>query len=155
MTRTIALAPFVDTSPADLTFTTESPLLPALAVKAIGALEMRILGASHQIRIGQWIETLACLPDDRPSLPTTASEPGYTFRSVTTAYAPTELARTVQTITAEAEAAHGLTVTFQGDPLALTCITAEEHADHHEWTTWHVYPQSGEIVTTQSTKEKE
>ncbi|ABK02757.1 conserved hypothetical protein [Arthrobacter sp. FB24] len=145
-------APFVDTSPADLTYTTAAGELPALATKAVGSVELRVLGASHQVRVGNWMETLACQPGQAPHLPPAATEPGYTFTARVDTLAAGHLATEVAALTEDiGRHPHGLLVAFQGDPLALTGMTAEVTEGSASWTTWHVYPQTLQIVTTHST----
>lgn len=156
MTATIqAQAPFIDTRPEDLTYSTSTPILPALATKTLGQLEMRVLGASHQIRIGNWIETLACQQGRSPNLPRAIEAPGYKYQCEVQQHTPESLASEVASITEHVQATGGLAVAFQGDPLALTGIVASECQDRYEWQTWHVYPTAQQIVTTRSQKKKE
>lgn len=150
----VTAAPFVDTAPADLTYTTAATELPALAVRIIDGVELRVLGASHQVRVGNWIETLACQPGRLPHLPPTAAGPGYTFTSRVDEMTAGQLAAEVAALREAVDLhAHGLLVAFQGDPLALTGMTADVTDQRASWTTWHVYPQTREIVTTHSTLE--
>ncbi|WP_341392606.1 DUF2617 family protein [Arthrobacter sp. G119Y2] len=145
--------PFADTTPADLSHDLRREHLHALASKRIGDLEIRVLGASHQIALGDWTETVACNPN-RPAgnLPRTTSEPGYTFTSRTKDYSRRALKEQVQALIAATERhPGGLAVAFAGDPLAVTAITAEVTNEIARWKTWHVYPNTGEIVATQST----
>lgn len=145
--------PFVDTTPADLSHDLNREHLPALASKQIGDLEIRVIGASHQIALGDWTETVACNPS-RPAgnLPRTASEPGYTFTSRTKRYGRRALRRQVQALIGATERhPGGLAVVFAGDPLSITAITAEVTSEIAHWQTWHVYPNTSEIVTTRST----
>lgn len=145
-------APFVDTSPADLTFVLNASEQPALAVSRFGPLELRILGASHQVRIGDWTETLACLTGHKAHVPDLYHEPGYEFMATTQAFTHADLTRKVQQIRDAVSGTKSLTMTFQGNPLALTAIRAESTPDTAIWETWHVYPNTGQIVTTRSIK---
>lgn len=141
----------MDTSAADLTHTLGLGDLPALASRKVGLLDLRVLGASHQVKIGSWTETVACLPGVPGRLPAFSAQRGYTFAAWTHSYDRQELA-------AEAEAIrrrvlrhiNGLLVLFKGDPLALTGLTASVNQEGASWHTWHVYPQASQIVETQS-----
>lgn len=162
-------APFLDTSPDDLVFGTDAPRLPALAVhraRPAGhpgtALELRVLGASHQLvleRAGTpWIETLACRPGRRPHLPGRHRAPApapfardYEAACTVTAHDRGGLAAAVEDLLADCAAApHGLVVRFAGDPLALTGVCADDDGGTLRWRTWHVYPQCGRVVRTRS-----
>ena len=149
MTHSQADVPFVDTSPSDLTFSTATPIQEALAVKQCGPLELRVLGASHQVKVGGLIETLACLPGLSPHLPRHAARPGYAFTSAV--YRPDDLPAAVAAIARHVAAHDGLSVTFPGDPHALTALSATAHGGRCAWATWHVYPQGGHVVATRST----
>ena len=71
MLVTIATA-YADTTSADLSFALGLPAQPALHVLELAAggglaLELRLLGASHQVRLADRVsETVACLPDTTP-----------------------------------------------------------------------------------------
>lgn len=147
-------APFVDTSPEDLSFSLVSPLLPALATRTVGPVALRVIGASHQVQVGEWVETLACLPGQTPVKPRRHMEPGYTVTIKTSTYTPDDFRRQAATIREHLEAHEtSLLVTFAGDPDALTGITARMDVHAASWQTWHLYPQSREIVRTHSTKQ--
>ncbi|MDQ0923092.1 hypothetical protein QF038_001600 [Pseudarthrobacter sp. W1I19] len=144
-------APFIDTSAADLTHRLGLDKIPALASLQVGDMELHVLGASHQVRVGDWSETVACLPGRPGHLPATIAGPGYTFASSVHTYEKHELAAGVQDLKARVEDdPNGLAVAFKGDDLALTAMTAAATAARLEWMTWHVYPQHGQIVTTRS-----
>ena len=172
-TRTILRSPvpFVDARAADLRLTAgpvaRVPLRPALASRpgprfGAYAMELRVLGASHQVVLTgpdtTWVETLACGTEPDPLAFPHRREfraPGLdhllTVRRVT---AGSRADFTERAATAAAQCrAHddSLVVRFEGDPLAVTAIaaTARPHALH--WQTWHLYPQTGEIVTSEST----
>ena len=154
MTAVATSAPFVDTTADHLTYTLDAGELPALAVKQVGHLELRVLGASHQIRVtdttGEWFETLACQPGQEPHLPAEHHRPGYTFQSETGTYPPNQFTLEARSIRAHVTKENGLQVTFQGNPDALTAITARTTGTTATWRTWHLYPQTGQIVTTLS-----
>ncbi|MBB4929545.1 hypothetical protein F4561_000365 [Lipingzhangella halophila] len=160
-------APFVDTRAADLTWTLDHPPIEPLATRTVrvGAarVELRVLGASHQVRAethgggpGRLLETVACLPGEEGALPrrTAAQVPAaaeYLFTSTVEVLTPGELGARVSHLTREVdEHPNGLLATFPGDPLAVTAmaVTAPGRRAPLGWRTWHSYPQSGELVTT-------
>ncbi|CAL9452283.1 hypothetical protein SUDANB121_02482 [Nocardiopsis dassonvillei] len=160
-------APFVDTRADDLVWTLDHPLVDPLAVRSLRVggtgVELRVLGASHQVAVaaagGGLVETVACLPGVDGALPGSAEHPAgrYRFDSRVETLARTELARRVERLHREvADDPGGLLVAFPGDPLAVTALHlsldgACDHGGPLHWRTWHVYPQSGELVTTHST----
>lgn len=149
-------APFVDTSAADLAHQLGLGALPALASLRLDGMELHVLGASHQVRVGDWSETVACLPGRPGHLPPAVATPGYRFASHVYEYDRDRLTARVRGIKARAQGhPHGLAVAFQGDALALTAMTAEVTAAGMKWMTWHVYPQHGQIVQTRSTLQRQ
>ncbi|GGH94707.1 DUF2617 family protein [Arthrobacter liuii] len=144
-------APFVDTSAADLTHQLGLGQIPALASLTVGAVDLYVLGASHQVRVGDWSETVACLPGRSSHLPAVITSPGYTFTAKVHTYGREGLTARVRELKAHVQGhPNGLVVVFQGDPLALTAMTTTADAVGMHWNTWHVYPQHGQIVTTES-----
>ncbi|MBB6173603.1 hypothetical protein HNR23_003663 [Nocardiopsis mwathae] len=170
-------APFVDTRAADLSWSLEHPLIEPLAVRTaatpLGRVELRVLGASHQVLVtpapcggtdtdgaGGLVETVACLPGRAGALPerTTADGPGaarYTFDSAVEWFGgrEPEFAARVTRLRDEAAARpDSLIGTFPGSPLAVTALAllSRGGADGAAltWRTWHAYPQSAELVTT-------
>lgn len=167
---TVAGVPFADSSPDDLTFGTDAPRLPALATRSAEpaahpgtVLELRVLGASHQVvleRDGhEWVETLACRPGRGPFLPVRHRHPApapfardYETGCTVTGHSPRGLRREVDGLLEACRAApHAVVVRFAGDPTALTGICAHEDGDRLLWRTWHVYPQSRRVVRSRST----
>ncbi|MFL1430561.1 MULTISPECIES: DUF2617 family protein [unclassified Nocardiopsis] len=162
-------APFVDTRAADLVWALGHPLIDPLAVRSLRVagtgVELRVLGASHQVVVasapGGLVETVACLPGVGGALPGTTERPHgtgrYRFDSRVETLGRTELARRVGDLHREvADDPGGLLVAFPGDPLAVTALHlsldgARDDGGRIHWRTWHVYPQSGELVTTHST----
>jgi hypothetical protein len=137
--------PYTDTTAGDLSFALGLPELPALHVLRLPGLELRLLGASHQVvwtRVDgeRLVETVACLPGRDPHLPPSVDGAAYRFESTVerlgTAPSWRELA-------ADPRALVGV---FPGDPDAVTALRAEDRG----WRTWHAYPQSGELVTTRT-----
>ncbi|GAA3725399.1 DUF2617 family protein [Salinactinospora qingdaonensis] len=172
--RATITAPFVDTRAADLVWTLDYDLAPALALHPLHladtTVELRVLGASHQVVVrGEapdaepLVETVACLPDvpgglparATPRLPRTCGVDSYDFRSAVTT--PDDFAARARALYHELDGdSRGLVVAFPGHPLALTGVRAEtrpqplgrSQAHVVSWQTWHAYPQSGEIVET-------
>ncbi|WP_046468883.1 DUF2617 family protein [Allosalinactinospora lopnorensis] len=161
-------APFVDTRAADLTWTLGHAPIAPLATRVVRAgpafAELRVLGASHQVRAGisddgpeTLLETVACLPGASGALPerATADVDGasrYLFASTVETLAPGEFTARVTRLS-RAISAHpdGLLATFPGDLLAITAmavIAGPAEREPLSWRTWHAYPQSGELVTT-------
>jgi hypothetical protein len=142
--------PYADTTAADLCFALGLPAQPALHVLSIDVgnattLELRLLGASHQVRVNDLSETVACLPDRPPSLPSTVDHGGYRFTARVHRLAPAAFARTVAALQARAADDHrALVGVFPGSAQAVTILAAHRKG----WRTWHAYPQSGELVET-------
>ncbi|MDT0330787.1 DUF2617 family protein [Nocardiopsis lambiniae] len=162
-------APFVDTRAADLVWALGHPLIDPLAVRALRSgpvgIELRVLGASHQVVVasayGELVETVACLPGVDGGLPGSAERAHgvgrYRFDSLVETLTRTELTHRVDRLHREvADDPGGLLVAFPGDPLAVTALHlssdgARDGGGPLRWRTWHVYPQSGELVTTDTT----
>ncbi|WP_106399413.1 DUF2617 family protein [Actinocorallia populi] len=146
--------PYRDTSADALVFALDEPRLEALAVRRFHTagltVELRLLGASHQVLAGPVIETVACLPGRAGGLPDEVTRPldgwTYTFESRTRRAAdfPAELAR-VERALDRPEALSGV---FPGAPGALTGIVLDARPDGLGWRTWHTYPPTGELVET-------
>lgn len=159
-------APFVDTRADDLVWTLSHPLIDPLATRTVQVadrrVELRVLGASHQVVLraesGELVETVACLPGVPGRLPGNAEHllPGvgdYHFDSVIESLSRAELLRRVEEVRQEtSRSSGGLTVSFPGDPLAITALHLTSGGGTTlRWRTWHAYPQSGELVTTTTT----
>jgi hypothetical protein len=137
--------PYADTTAGDLSFALGLPELPALHVLRLPGLELRLLGASHQV---VWttvdgercVETVACLPGREPHLPSTMDSPGYAFAS---GVEPLSMAPRWRELAADP---HALVGVFPGVPDAVTALRVDEGG----WRTWHAYPQTGELVTTRT-----
>ncbi|GAA3736382.1 hypothetical protein HDA32_001365 [Spinactinospora alkalitolerans] len=156
--------PFVDTRAADLTWTLEHPPVEPLAARVLesgdGAvrIELRILGASHQVLLEagreRLAETVACLPGAAGGLPRHAASSAagphhYDFASSVRRLGPEAFAEEVaQASLAVADHPRGLLATFPGDSLAVTGLVTETDGRTLRWRSWHAYPQSGELVTT-------
>ena len=158
--RAAAETTFADTRAADLGLSLEAVELDVLASLRLaipgGSLELRVLGASHQVVLdvdgaATW-ETLACGVDgDLPAERATALERRrHRFTSsIRRRVDPAVLAaRLLDDLAPDPDA---LVVAFPGSPDALTAIRAFDLAPGRcAWASWHLYPEAGEVVTTRS-----
>jgi len=158
--------PYADTTAADLSFTLGSPELPALHVLDLArsghdGLTLRLLGASHQVVLRgvgrQIIETVACLPGRRPALPSTVDDEASDYRFIARVLRlrPAELSSRVAALRHElADDPYALVGIFPGDPDAATALRADTAVAGGRagsgWRTWHAYPQTGELVETET-----
>lgn len=150
---------FADSRAADLSLAYGLPRLPAVGehrVRLHGVdVELRLLGASHQVILGAWSETVACLPDRADTLPDREEivENGlcFQFAAQTLHLAGPALAERVAGIirdcTLDPDAIVGR---FPGSPFAITAVRAWEEKDGTSWRTWHAYPQASELVETRT-----
>lgn len=149
--------PYLDTDADQLSFTLGRPAHEALAVRdlTVGGLDvqLRLLGASHQVFVGPVRETVACLPGVAGGLPDTAARDfgdwSYSFSAHVQHCAAGEFGARVARIRNRSDehprALHGV---FPGSPDAVTALTVERHGTGLSWRTWHTYPQSRRIVAT-------
>jgi hypothetical protein len=161
--------PYVDVSAQDLSLTLGAPPAPALDVLHVAvaglSIELRLLGFSHQALVDGLSETVACVPGVAGSLPQRRTSGAYDFRARVErlgddAYA----ARAAALIAAAADDPRALAGVFADAPgtargaglPAFTALAARPLPDGRgiAWTTWHGYPQSGEIVVTASSLER-
>jgi Protein of unknown function DUF2617 len=150
--------PFTDTRADALAFALDLPPLEPLAALTVerfeAPVELRLLGASHQVIAGPLSETVACLPGRRDPLPDRCARalPGwsYTFAAVVTAHGgEAAFRRSVETLRDRlADRADALVATFPGSPHAVTAVEVGPRT--LAWRTWHAYPQTREIVMTRS-----
>ncbi|WP_018655717.1 DUF2617 family protein [Actinomadura flavalba] len=149
--------PYADTRADALRFALGLPPLPALATltveRAGHAVELRLLGASHQIITADLSETVACLPDAGIPLPSRHDGTGYAFASRTDTHGDdAAFAAAVTALRHDLDGrADVLTGTFPGSPHAVTALAVD--AAGLGWRTWHTYPQTREIVMTWSRTE--
>ncbi|HEY0699412.1 MAG TPA: DUF2617 family protein [Micromonospora sp.] len=125
-------------------------------------LRLRLLGASHQVVLdtpaGRLIETVACLPGQRPELPATVDDraTGYRFTARVLRLSPAELSARTAGLRAELAAdPYALVGVFPGSRDAITGLRAARSAlpggePTVRWQTWHAYPQTGELVETET-----
>lgn len=156
--------PFLDASAEQLVWQLDAPIQEALAIGHVAwswcTLEIRLLGASHQVVVrtldgGECSELVACRPGRGDGLPSAVSDSRaglrYRFDSE------------VEQVPAEAlaERATSLLVRLSGDSRALVgsfpgsphAVTAVEVVDGG-WRTWHLYPQTGQVVATATQLER-
>ncbi|MFI6758334.1 DUF2617 family protein [Micromonospora sp. NPDC050417] len=169
--------PYADTTAAELSLALGSPELPALHVldlahpdRAGVRLLLRLLGASHQVVLRcdgdavtpTLVETVACLPGRRPELPAVLADPatGYRFTARVLRLDPAMMsARTAALRRELAEDPYALIGVFPGGPEAITALRLHRSGiptgrptgpGEIGWRTWHAYPQSGELVETET-----
>ena len=161
--------PYVDVSAQDLSLTLGAPPAPAIEVLHVIAggltLELRLLGFSHQALVAGLSETVACVPGVAGSLPQRRTSGGYDFRARVEHHARDAYTmRAAELIARAAEDPRALAGVFADAPgdsgarlPAFTALAARALPDGHgiAWTTWHGYPQSGDIVVTASSLERD
>ncbi|GAA4628340.1 DUF2617 family protein [Actinoallomurus vinaceus] len=151
--------PYADTGAHMLSFALGLAPQEALAVLPVerGGLrvELRLLGASHQVLAGPVSETVACLTG-RGSLPgrvrRALSSWSYEFAAEVTVHdGDPAFAGAVEELRARLSGRDdALTGTFPGSPYAVTALAVEQEPDGVAWRTWHAYPQTKEVVLTRS-----
>lgn len=160
------VVPYRDTRAQELCWSLSLPVQPALAVRTVRmgglVLELRLLGASHQVLA--WaeggteplcVETVACLPEIAGPLPGRAARllrsGSYLLESETRTLPPDGFAAAVAGIRAAlAESPAALGGAYPGAPGALTAVLPEPVRAGVRWTTWHTYPQDGRLVRTRT-----
>ncbi|MFI7430244.1 DUF2617 family protein [Micromonospora sp. NPDC049836] len=153
-------APYVDTRAADLSLALGGPEHPALHVRELTLpgglrLRLRLLGASHQVICGELVETVACLPGREPHLPPNLhdADAGYRFTATVLRPAGDGLRRRVAALRAElAVDPYALVGIFPGDEDAVTALAVRPDPPDGTvaWRTWHAYPQTNELVLTET-----
>jgi Protein of unknown function DUF2617 len=161
---------YCDTNAEELGWSLDLGLQPALATRRIHVppfeLEIRLLGASHQVAV-RWarpgarradssdpfcLETVACIPRQTTALPAEAVRDSprwsYAFESAARTVDAGEFDRTIARL--EAGADRGLVGRYPGECGALTAVLTSGGGRALSWTTWHTYPQDRRIVTTES-----
>ncbi|MEU5910984.1 DUF2617 family protein [Micromonospora sp. NPDC047527] len=158
--------PYVDTCAADLSLALGGPERPALHVRDLTLpgdirVRLRLLGASHQVVLtapagGDGLtETVACLPGRPPHLPGVLHDEagGYRFTATVLRPADGELHDRIAALRADlADAPYALVGVFPGDPDAVTALAVRTDAPDGSvgWRTWHAYPQTSELVLTET-----
>jgi hypothetical protein len=154
---------FSDTAAAQLSLGLGLPAQPALSGLTVpvpgGRVELRILGSSHQALLeldgSGCSEVVACSTGLPAGLPEQADRAfaglGYRFRSATTRLDPAALAREAAALVeAYRDDAAALVGVFPGAPTAVTVLAATPGPAGVAWRSWHVSPQSSEIVAWRS-----
>jgi len=162
MLREVATA-YVDATAASLRLALDLPPQPALeavVVEAGGfALDLRVLGASHQCiaRAGDAVlsETVACGATGGPLPPAhdrAARGLRYAFWSSVERLDAAGVRARAEAVRAGAAADPlALAGVFPGSPDALTALTCRAVEGGVAWRTVHLYPPTGELVATAST----
>lgn len=152
---------FADVSARSLGWALDLSSRPALATMLVGRgqpqVELRLLGASHQVLVhadGKQLcsETVACdLPGSQP-LPDSSRAGRYEFRSDVQLLDPVAFVATVERIAASLEDREdALLGHFPGVPHAMTALSVDFLAPQQmAWRSWHGYPQTGELVSTRT-----
>ncbi|KJK56167.1 DUF2617 family protein [Saccharothrix sp. ST-888] len=127
--------------------------------RAGGTLQLRLLGASHQVILaagpGECLETVACMPGRQTPLPARVAKQvagwEYEFAARIEELPPHIFAARAQELLALVEGhPRALAGIFPGDPSAFTALMAQDAPDRVLWRTWHAYPQEGRLVCTRS-----
>lgn len=152
--------PYADTTSRMLSFAFGLEAQDALVVLPLERsglpVELRLLGASHQVIAGPVSETVACLVGREGPLPRRVSRTlpswSYEFTADTVRHDQSAaFAQAVEALRARlADRADALTGTFPGSPYAVTALAIESEPGGLGWRTWHSYPQTREIVMTRS-----
>jgi len=147
--------PFADVAAASLRHALDLPAQPALAVRRLSLagrrLELRLLGASHQVLVNDGggvtcSETVACTAPGI-DLPQAVETGAYRFRARVRRMTRTALDVEVSDLRESlADDPLALLGVFPGHPSSVTAVLAEP--DGLGWRTWHAYPQAGELVVT-------
>jgi hypothetical protein len=149
-------AAYVDTRADALSFALGLPRLTALATLPVTRgpiqVELRLLGASHQVIAGPVSETVACLAGHPGPLPgevrRTVGDLSYDFTADIREYGRAGFETAVEELLGRLTGREdALTGTFPGSPYAVTAIAIEAGLG---WRTWHAYPQTMEIVETRT-----
>ncbi len=157
-------APYVDTSAADLSLAFDDVEHPALHVLDLDLpagvhVRLRLLGASHQVVLRApgtaLTETVACLPGRHPDLPGAVRDERTGYRFTATVLRPEGdgLRNRVAALRADlADDPYALVGVFPGDVDAVTALSVRpDPADGAlGWRTWHAYPQTNELVLTET-----
>lgn len=154
---------YTDTRASDLAWVLGREPLPCLAALDLtledATLQLRLLGASHQVLIederGSCSETVACMPGSGHPLPIGVVEEvdafDYHFAARVEELTPRAFeGRAQELIALVAEHPHGLAGVFPGSPDAFTAMLAQRRDGETQWRTWHAYPQEGQLVVTRT-----
>ena len=156
--------PYADTSAAALQWSVSLPDTPPLDVLVLGdgpaVLELRLLGSSHcavlraPAGVDPLVETVACrLADDGEPVPQTRElQLGglrYRFTSSVSSVDPHELRALAEQLRRDVRGrADRMAGVFPGATDALTVLGGAVESTAARWETWHLYPNTGEVVRT-------
>lgn len=154
------VVPYVDTRAAGLSWwlgDAPAPLAVLRVDDSAGSVELRLLGASHQVVAAagsaRIAEVVACRPGAAAPLPGATARrvdgADYRFTSRTSAYDEAGLRRVARRLRSRHEPdPRSIVGAFPGSPDALTVLTARPLDRGWAWRSWHVYPVAGEVVRT-------
>jgi hypothetical protein len=160
--------PFLDAAADQLVWRLGAPPRPALAALQVSrldglVLDVRLLGASHQVLVRRagpgddgrvaCSELVACeaaVPGDLPAAARRQVDRlDYRFVSSVQQVEQAELADLAGALRARATRPSMLVGSFPGSPHAVTAVEVLDTG----WRTWHLYPQAGEVVLTETALE--
>lgn len=156
-------APYADVRASDLSLAIGLEPLPALQTLAVALegcrIELRLLGCSHQALLHapgkSWSETVACRQGVAGDLPERRTEHGsfgtYSFAARVDTLDP---GRATAALLAASADPRGLVGVFGRPAGAFTALRLREHPGGVTWTSWHAYPQTRELVSTESRLER-
>lgn len=159
-----------DVGASDLRLRLGAPIRVGLTTRTMAAegwtVQLRILAASHQVVLDRddaatrtFTETVSCdmnVDDPGQRLPvdlaTDVSGAHYRCRATVQRFDSSRFDSEVETLLADlADQPGAFAATYPGRPLAATALRACIGNDRVvSWQTWHTYPQSGEVVFTDS-----
>ncbi|GAA2723168.1 DUF2617 family protein [Actinocorallia aurantiaca] len=146
--------PYRDTSAGALAFALDEPRLEALAVRDLAVagldVQLRLLGASHQVVAGPVTETVACLPGRAGELPCAVERllDGWAYAFTARTRRPADFSAELARVERLLDRPDALSGVFPGAPGALTGIVLDPLPRGAAWRTWHTYPETGELVET-------
>jgi len=158
MLTTLAVA--VDGIQADtLAFTLDEPPIDALAARTRTAggleVELRLLGAAHQVIAGPVVETVAALPGRPGPLPYDLRREvgGWSYRFTADVYRrdTADFGRAVAFLRDHLDdRPDGIAATLADRPSAITGVVLKAVRRGLDWRTWHTFPDTREIVVTRT-----
>jgi hypothetical protein len=156
---------FVDVRADALSLVYGAPIASALAAvsatRADNELELRLLGCSHQavVNDGAFCETVSCQTGISGYLPHharhSAAQGSYAFNARIEKLTPREYSAVAgRVIEAVATDDAGLVGIFAGPADAFTALQVRPPDYGLAWRTWHGYPQTSELVITETHLER-
>ncbi len=144
---------------AALAFTLDEPPHEPLAVRPLRVggveVELRLLGAAHQVVAGPLVETVAALPGLPGPLPYDLRRDvtGWSYRFTADVYRrdAADFARAVTFLRSYlADRTDAIAASFPREPDAIAGIALKAVRRGLCWRAWHTYPRHREIVVTRS-----